>query len=70
VPDTVSVPDLVGKNLEEGKKIIQEMGLQLGKTKFKVNNDFLPGTILKQFPESGEKIERGALIDLEVSATE
>jgi len=70
VPDTVEVPDLIGKNLEEGKKLLQEMGLQLGKTKFKVNNDFLPGTILKQFPESGERIERGSLIDLEVSATE
>ncbi len=69
-PDTVVVPDLLGMNLDESKKILREIGLQLGKTKLKVKNDFLPGTILKQYPQPGKRIERGSKINLEVSATE
>lgn len=69
-PDTVVVPDLLGMNLEESKKILREIGLELGKTKLKVNNDFLPGTILNQHPQPGGRIERGSKINLEVSATE
>ncbi|MGB8658754.1 MAG: PASTA domain-containing protein [Candidatus Zixiibacteriota bacterium] len=68
-PDTVSVPDLVGKSLEEGKGIIREMGLQLGKVKYKKDDDFAPGTILEQSLPAGEKAARGSEIDLEVSAT-
>lgn len=70
VPDTVEVPDLIGKNLEESKKILQQIGLQPGEIKFKVNDDFLPGTILKQSLTAGDKIERGTEIELEVSTTE
>ncbi len=69
-PDTVVVPDLLGMNLEESKKLLREIGLQLGRTKLKVDNDFLPGTILRQSLKPGEKIERGSTINLEVSATE
>ena len=69
-PDTVVVPDLLGMNLEESKKILREIGLQLGKTKFKVNNDFLPGTILRQSLKPGQKIVRESKIVLEVSTTE
>ena len=69
-PDTVVVPNLLGMNLEEGKKILREIGLQLGRTKFKLNDDFLPGTVLRQSLKPGEKIERGSKIVLEVSTTE
>lgn len=69
-PDTVVVPDLLGMDLDESKKLLREIGLELGKTKFRVNNDFLPGTILRQSLKPGEKIERGSKINLEVSATE
>ncbi|KPL00893.1 MAG: hypothetical protein AMJ91_02705 [candidate division Zixibacteria bacterium SM23_73_3] len=69
-PDTVVVPDLLGTNLEESKKILREIGLELGKTKFKVNNDFLPGTILRQSLKPGKRIERGSKIILEISTTE
>ena len=69
-PDTVVVPDLLGTNLEESKKILREIGLELGKMKFKVNNDFLPGTILRQSLKPGKRIERGSKIILEISTTE
>ena len=70
VPDTVLMPDLVGKNIEECRRILQEIGLQIGKTKSKRNDDFLPGTVLDQSIPPGDKILRGTEIDLEVSKTE
>ena len=69
-PDTVVVPDLLGKNLQECRKILREIGLQLGDTKQVINEDFLPGTILSQSPPSGLKVQRGSEVELEVSATE
>jgi beta-lactam-binding protein with PASTA domain len=68
--DTVEVPDLVGMNLDDGRKLLREMGLEMGKMKSTLNNDFLPGTILNQSFQPGERIERGSKINLEVSTTE
>jgi beta-lactam-binding protein with PASTA domain len=70
MPDTVEVPDLVGTNIDQGKKMLREIGLELGRIKLKVNDDFIPGTILRQSLEPGEKVERGSRIVLEVSTTE
>lgn len=70
LPDTLTMPDLVGKNLEECKKILLEMGLQVGNTKSKTNDDFLPGTVLNQSVQPGDRVARGTEIDLEVSKTE
>ncbi|MFH1336781.1 MAG: PASTA domain-containing protein, partial [Candidatus Zixiibacteriota bacterium] len=70
VPDTVMMPDLVGKNIEESRRILQEIGLQIGKKKSKTNDDFLPGTVLDQSIMPGDKILRGTEIDLVVSTTE
>ena len=69
LPDTVTMPDLVGKNIEDSRKILQEVGLQTGKTKSKKNDDFLPGTVLNQSVPPGDKVLRGTEIDLEVSKT-
>jgi beta-lactam-binding protein with PASTA domain len=69
-PDSVTVPDLLGMNLQAGKKRLREIGLQLGKIKSKNNEDFLPETILSQSPTAGLKVERGTEINVEISATE
>jgi beta-lactam-binding protein with PASTA domain len=70
VPDTVMMPDLVGKNIEESRRILQEIGLQIGKTKSKTNDDFLTGTVLNQSIQPGDRVLRGTKINLEVSKTE
>lgn len=69
-PDTVQVPELLGKNLEESRKILREIGLQLGKIRSVVNEDFLPETILDQSPPAGLRVVRGTKIEVEVSTTE
>jgi beta-lactam-binding protein with PASTA domain len=70
MPDTVMMPDLVGKNIDEGRRMLQEIGLQIGKTKSKRNDDFLPGTVLDQSISPGDKVLRGTEVDLVVSKTE
>jgi beta-lactam-binding protein with PASTA domain len=69
-PGTVEVPNLVGMNLEESKKILRELGLQLGKIKETVEEDLLPGTIIKQSLPPEQEVKRGSKINLEVSITE
>jgi beta-lactam-binding protein with PASTA domain len=69
-PDTVEVPNLLGMNIQESRKVLREIGLQLGRIDLKVNQDFLPETILGQFPPPGVKVERGTEMKLEVSTTE
>jgi beta-lactam-binding protein with PASTA domain len=69
-PDSVVVPDLLGMNLQAGKKRLREIGLQLGKIKSRNNDDFLPETILGQSPAAGLKVQRGTEINVEISTTE
>ena len=66
-PDTVMMPNLAGKNLEEARNILKELGLEIGETKYEVKKGLPPGTILEQYPEEGTKIQRGSNVELTVS---
>ena len=68
--DTVMMPNLMGKSLEETKDILKELSLGIGEIRYEVKNELLPGTVLEQFPEEGTKIPRGSNIDLTVSIKE
>lgn len=69
-PDTVMMPNLMGKSMEETKDILKELSLGIGEIRYEVKNGLLPGTVLEQFPEEGTKIPRGSNIDLKVSTRE
>ena len=64
------VPDLIGKNLEEGKRLLEASELKLHKVKEREEKELLPGTILAQSVEPGQKVPKGTEIDLIVSALE
>lgn len=66
-PDTVMMPNLVGKSLEEVKNILKELSLEIGEIKYEVKKKHLPWTILEQFPEAGTKIPTGSDVELTVS---
>jgi len=66
-PDTVMMPNLAGKSLEEARNILKELSLEIGEIKYEAKQRLPPGTILEQFPEEGTKIPRGSNIDLTVS---
>ena len=62
----MGVPDLVGKTLEEAKRIIEEQGYQIG-TIDKADDAAPEGTVLEQTPKYGEEVQPGTLINLVVS---
>ncbi|MCJ7578550.1 MAG: PASTA domain-containing protein, partial [candidate division Zixibacteria bacterium] len=66
-PDTVMMPNLAGKSLEEAKNILKELSLEIGETRYEVKSELPPGIILEQFPEEGTKIQRGSNVELTVS---
>lgn len=66
-PDTVMMPNLAGKSLEEARNILKELSLEIGEIKYEAKKKLPLGTILEQFPEEGTKIPRGLNIDLTVS---
>ena len=70
MPDTLIVPNFVGKNIEEVKELIQQMGLRIKEIAYRVDNNFLPGTVLEQYPYEGYKVPQGREIELVVSITE
>jgi beta-lactam-binding protein with PASTA domain len=67
LPDTVMMPNLVGKSLEEAKNILKELSLEIGEIKYEVKKKHLTGTILEQHPEAGTRIQRGSSINFTVS---
>ena len=67
---TILMPDLVGKTLDEARKIIDDVRLKLGQVRYKKNPNFLPETVLEQSVEADIELETGDEIDLVVSTTD
>jgi len=65
--EKVTVPSLFGKTLETARREIQKAGLKVGEITYKVNNNFLPNTVLNQTPEPGDDVKFGDKIDLMVT---
>jgi len=61
------VPDLIGKKLEDAKKIISDKKLKLGKITYQTNNDLPPGQIVDQYPKKDKTANESTAVDLFVS---
>jgi eukaryotic-like serine/threonine-protein kinase len=61
------VPKLVGKRLQRAKKILEDAGFKLGKTKFTYDACCGEYVILKQEPAEGVAAPRGTAVDLVVN---
>lgn len=65
--ENVIVPTVLGKTLDVARREIQKSGLVIGKITYKLNNQFLPNTVIDQSLESGRQVEHGESIDLVVT---
>ena len=65
--NSVEVPDVLNINVEEAQKTLEEAGLSLCITEKEINNDVDENTVLRQSPVSGEKIEKGSVVNVTVS---
>lgn len=63
----LKVPNIVGKNLEEAKKIITDSKLKLGKITYQTNNELPPGQIIDQYPKFDKSANENTSVDLFVA---
>jgi eukaryotic-like serine/threonine-protein kinase len=60
----IIVPDLIGKSLNEAKRIITDSTFVIGKVNYQISSSLLPNTVLDQYPAPGSKLNSGNAVDL------
>ena len=66
--DSVEVPGLVGKTIQDALALTTDLDLTLGAPTY-VESDLPEGQIIKQFPEAGTQTFRGDKVDIWVSGS-
>jgi serine/threonine-protein kinase len=61
------VPMVVGKNLDEAKKIITEGKLKVGKITYQTNNEIPAGQIVDQYPKADKSANESTSVELFVA---
>lgn len=64
VMGNIEVPDLIGKSFADAKKILEAKNLQIGKIVYQPSIDFLPNTVIYQYPSPGTFVQELTPIDL------
>lgn len=63
------VPNLVGMPLSDARKRLEEKSLRVGRIKRKIEDKYLPETVMEQSEPEGGEVDIGTEIDLVVSQT-
>ncbi len=63
----IAVPYLIGKDIDEAKAKLIEVGLKPGKTKYEYSNDYDVNEVIKQEYEANEEITKNTGVGLTVS---
>jgi serine/threonine protein kinase len=66
-PERVSMPNLIGKPLEEAKRIIEDSKLKLGEVRSKESTEYSSNYVIEQNITAGTLLEEGSTINLSVS---
>lgn len=66
--EQVAVPSLIGKTLEQAKADLSNLGLVLGTPSYDTSEDYPEGQITYQTETANNKVKRGTVIDVIVSA--
>lgn len=61
------VPMIVGKSLDEAKKIIGESKLKVGKVTYQTNNDIPAGQVVDQYPKADKSANENTAVELFVA---
>jgi beta-lactam-binding protein with PASTA domain len=64
-PRTATVPELQGKDLFTAQQLLDDAGLTLGNQTQTPTDKVKPGTILKQSPAAGEKVDKDTAVSIE-----
>lgn len=66
-PDKVAMPDLLGRTLEEAKKLIEDSNLVLGDVKKKESDKYLANQVMEQDTKAGVMVEEETPVNLVIS---
>jgi serine/threonine protein kinase len=66
-PDKVSMPNLLGKSLEEASKQISDSKLVLGETNRKESNEYSSNEVMEQDTAAGVMVDEGSTVNLVIS---
>ena len=66
----LTVPDLIGKSLDEAQKILADSSFNIGKINYQRSYSLLPNTVVDQYPSRGSKVNPGTKVDLFVTKNE
>lgn len=66
-PSGYLMPDLVGSRLSQVYSLFDRQGFRLGSIRYREGSGKPLGTVLRQFPEAGSKLEEKDEIDVEVA---
>lgn len=66
-PSGYLMPDLVGSRLSQVYSLFDRQGFRLGSIRYRQGSGKPLGTVLRQFPEAGSKLEERDEIDVEVA---
>ncbi len=64
------MPNIVGLTLDEATKRVEDKSLKVGLVSYRIDENYLPETVLEQSEPEGTELDVGTEIDLVVSATE
>jgi serine/threonine-protein kinase len=67
---TIRVPHLLGRTLDEARRIIDSVGLALGEYSLRTTLSAEPGTIIEQRPSAGTLAAPGARVLLRIARRE
>jgi eukaryotic-like serine/threonine-protein kinase len=66
----LKVPDLIGKNVEEAKKLILQNKLAIGKINFQPSTTFAINAVIEQYPKANSMAQENTRIDLFINKVE
>ncbi len=66
-PETVKVPDLLGKTKSQAKAALEKQGLKLGNTSSSYSDNFAKNKVCVQSKSSGTKVKKGTKVDITLS---
>lgn len=63
----IRVPNLLGKSLREGKRVLRNNSLKIGKITYQFSPNLLPNTIIDQYPSENKLVAIGDSVDVFVT---
>lgn len=67
-PNAVTVPNVVGSNLDDARSALEQAGFGLGSVAYAVVTDSSPGTVIGQHPAANSQAPQGTSIDVVVAS--